>query len=342
MSILRVVQDRIEFFTESQNGACHMSETGLARLCGISQQGMYQLITRTITSESPYECLKGFCGREWRSQVTLVINGLPMNVNLIPSAFCAAIIEYLAFESPNKTAEALFSHRKFAKMGIERWIQSITGWTPQMAPELTVESVEAFVNDFLPAGKLAVAIHPGEIIKLLQQSKFSADGYRLYLYLEMLALQEQTPSIDHICDALNISLSTFKKWLPQVQEWSRCADWIQLRTRQGTEFDIQTRMHQELGGEIEVHTLAGRIDLVTDTEVIEIKKINHWKDAFGEVLAKGRYFPQHQMRIHLFGEAEKLKPTIVTTCAGMDISVTFEPTILSSATTDDPWDADVA
>jgi hypothetical protein len=265
MSILRVEQDQIEFFTESQNGACHMSETGLARLCGISQQGMYQLVTRTITSESDYECLKGFCGEHWRSKVTLMINGLPMNVNLIPSAFCAAIVEYLAFESPNKTAEALFAHRKFAKMGIEAWIQSITGWKPQIAPELTMEAVEAYANDFLPPGKLAVSIHPGEIIKLLQQSKFSADGYRLYLYLEMLALQEQTPTIDHICDTLNISMSTFKKWLPQVHEWSRCADWIEIRTRQGPEFAIQTRMHQELGGDIEVQTIAGRIDLVTAT-----------------------------------------------------------------------------
>jgi hypothetical protein len=324
MSILRVEQDRIEFFTELQNGACHMSETGMARLCGISQQGMYQLVTRTITSESPYECLKGFCGKGWRSQVTLIVDGLPMNVNLIPSAFCAAIVEYLAFESPNKTAEALFAYRKFAKMGIERWIQSITGWQPQTSPELSQESVEAFVNDFLPEGKLAVAIHPGEIIKLLQQSKLSADGYRLYLYLEMLSLQEQTPTIDHICETLNISFSTFKKWLPKVHQWSRCADWIQLRTRQGTEFEIQCRMHQELGGDIEVHTVAGRIDLVTSTEVIEIKKIANWKDSLGEVLAKGAFFPEHRKRIHLFGVSDKLMTTILASCTPLNITVTFE------------------
>jgi hypothetical protein len=337
MSILRVEQDQIEFFTFEATGLSGMSETGLARLVGVSQQSVHDLIQNIITGLTRSKCFKPFAGKNFILQAKVTINGKKVPVSIIPAHICAVIINYYAFISDYKTETAYYSSLKFTEMGIERWIQGITGWKPQIAPELTIESVEAYVNDFLPAGKLAVAIHPGEIIKLLQQSKFSADGYRLYLYLEMLALQAQTPSIDHICDTLNISMSTFKKWLPQVHEWSRCADWIEIRTRQGPEFDIQTRMHQELGGDIEVHTIAGRIDLVTATEVIEIKRISHWKDAFGEVLAKGRYFPHHQKRIHLFGEADKLKPTIVTTCEGMDILATFEPVALAAASESDPW-----
>jgi hypothetical protein len=336
MSFTRVEQDGVEFYT-LKTGVSGMSISGLARLCGIDRRAISRLLKRIHGTKLRSEWLKSFLGKD----LYLGLNSVS-GAKIIHGEACVAIIGYYAFEARYKTKAAEYAFKKFAYMGLEQWIQSITGWTPALpSAELTMESVEAFVNDFLPPGKLAVAIHPGEIIKLLQQSKFSADGYRLYLYLEMLALQAQTPTIDHICDTLNISLSTFKKWLPQVHEWSRCADWIEIRTRQGPEFDIQTRMHQELGGNIEVHTLAGRIDLVTATEVIEIKRINHWKDAFGEVLAKGRYFPNHQTRIHLFGEAEKLKPTIVTTCEGMEISVTFEPAVLTAATPDDPW-ADAA
>jgi hypothetical protein len=333
MSFTRVEQDGVEFYTLKSNGASGMSISGLARLCDVNDKSLAQLLDSIARGLVRSKRLKRFTGKD----IYLGVKA-PFGAVIIRAEVCSAIIRYYAFESDYRTEVAQYSYDKFADMGMEDWIQSITGWQPALpSAELTMEAVEAYVNDFLPAGKLAIAIHPGEIIKLLQQSKFSADGYRLYLYLEMLALQEQTPTIDHICDTLNISMSTFKKWLPQVHEWSRCADWIQLRTRQGPEFDIQSRMHQEHGGTIEVHTLAGRIDLVTDTEVIEIKRINHWKDAFGEVLAKGRYFPNHQKRIHLFGEAEKLKPTIVTTCEGMDILATFEPVALASATPDDPW-----
>jgi hypothetical protein len=329
MSILRVEQDSVEFFTVAATGLSGMSQIGLSRLVDISHQSISDLIANIIAGRSLSKCFKPLLGKDFILQAQVIINGKKVPVSIIPAHVCGVIINYYAFISQHKTETAYYSSLKFTEMGIERWIQSITGWQPQPpAPELTMEAAEAFVetfiNESLEKGQLAIAINPDSIINLLQQSKFSADGYRLYLYLEMLSLQAETPTIDHICETLNISLSTFKKWLPKVHKWSRCADWIQLRTRQGTEFEIQCRMHQELGGDIEVHTIAGRIDLVTDTEVIEIKKIAHWKDAFGEVMTKGQFFPQHQKRIHLFGPSDKLLATIVQMCAMAKITVTFE------------------
>jgi hypothetical protein len=318
MSFTRVEQDGVEFYT-LKTGVSGMSISGLARLCGIDRRAISRLLKRIHGTKLRSEWLKSFLGKD----LCLGLNSVS-GAKIIHGEACVAIIGYYAFEARYKTKAAEYAFKKFAYMGLEAWIQSITGWQPQASPELNQESVEAFVNDFLPEGKLAVAIHPDEIIKLLQQSKLSADGYRLYLYLEMLSLQEQTPTIDHICETLNISLSTFKKWLPKVHQWSRCADWIQLRTRQGTEFEIQCRMHQELGGDIEVHTIAGRIDLVTPTEVIEIKKIANWKDSLGEVLAKGAFFPKHRKRIHLFGASDKLMTTILASCTPLNIAVTFE------------------
>ncbi len=59
------------------------------------------------------------------------------NSRLFLAPFCAGMIEYYAFEADKPTEAALFAYRKFAKMGIEQWIRSITGWTPPQ-----VESAE--------------------------------------------------------------------------------------------------------------------------------------------------------------------------------------------------------
>jgi hypothetical protein len=328
MSILRVEQDGIEFFTESQTGACKMSEAGMARLCNITHQSMNQRIRYALAGKTASESLNQFAGKYLPQQVTLKFDGYPIVVNLYESDFCAAVIEYYAFESRHKTAEALFAYRKFAKMGIERWIQGITGWEPPMpAIELTEEAVIDFMSDRLEPGMIPVGIQTESLTEMLKRGDFNGSGCRLYFYLEMMHLQGKTPSEGQICKDLKIAPSTLRKWLPQIHDWSHCADWLQLQGRKGPEYMIQLRMHKALGGVMEAYTAAGRIDLVTAAEVIEIKKVADWKDAVGEVMAKGQFFPKHQKRIHLFGNAEKLRETITTICTALDITMTIEPAL---------------
>jgi hypothetical protein len=325
MSILRVVQDEVEFFTHISNGACKMSESGMARICDITQQSMYEKIQTVLTGKLNSKCLKEFAGKDLSQQETLKINGLSVNLNLHPSNFCAAMIEHYAFESRHKTKAALFAYRKFARIGIEAWIQGITGWQPHREPaEPTFEAVDKFITDRIGKGLMAAAVHPGEVIKMIQECGFSAAGLRLYFYLEMRSLQDQNPDVETICQDLKISRSTFKKWLPEIQDWSRCADWIKLPTRQGPERIIQLRLHKELGGKMEAYTPIGPIDLVTTTEIIEIKKIEDWKTAFGQVVAKSQTFPSHTKRIHLFGESSKQLKKITAHCHPFDVVVTFE------------------
>ena len=63
---------------------------------------------------------------------------------------------------------------------------------------------------------------------------------------------------------------------------------------------IQLRLHLELGGEIEVKTESGFIDLLTDDEIIEIKHGKNWKNAVGQILMYSLEYPNHKKRIHLF------------------------------------------
>lgn len=67
------------------------------------------------------------------------------------------------------------------------------------------------------------------------------------------------------------------------------------------------RLAKELNGKTEVNTPVGRIDIVTKTEIIELKNAKHWKSAIGQIKSYGQYYPKHRQRIHLFGELTESK-----------------------------------
>lgn len=92
-----------------------------------------------------------------------------------------------------------------------------------------------------------------------------------------------------------------------------------------TEKYIQQSLQYKLGGLSEVETSAGKIDLLTDSELIEIKLIKCWKHAIGQVIVLGTFYPNHTKRIHLFGKAEvELRIVICEVCAKLQIDVSFE------------------
>lgn len=51
------------------------------------------------------------------------------------------------------------------------------------------------------------------------------------------------------------------------------------------EKEIQKILHQKMGGKIEVETTAGKIDLLTDKYLVEIKNYYDWKCAIGQLIA---------------------------------------------------------
>jgi hypothetical protein len=85
---------------------------------------------------------------------------------------------------------------------------------------------------------------------------------------------------------------------------------------------IQLRLQKELGGQIEIKTENGFIDLLTDTEIIEIKIGCNWKHAVGQILMYSLDYPQHKKRIHLFDMEYDEK--INRSCSIYNINVSFE------------------
>lgn len=98
------------------------------------------------------------------------------------------------------------------------------------------------------------------------------------------------------------------------------------KTRQQPEEKVQKKLEKKLNGKHQT-TPVGIIDILTDTELVEIKAWSNWKSALGQVFAYGHYYPNHMKRIHFFGRppSENLQQAIFAICASLRIRVTIEP-----------------
>lgn len=73
------------------------------------------------------------------------------------------------------------------------------------------------------------------------------------------------------------------------------------------EKQIQLAYQTRYGGEIEVDTKYGRIDLLTDDRIYEFKSFSRYKEALGQLLSYSRCVPQPNMSVVLFGTPKKFK-----------------------------------
>lgn len=98
-----------------------------------------------------------------------------------------------------------------------------------------------------------------------------------------------------------------------------------LENSKSPEKQVQNKLAKHLKGATEVPTVAGRIDILTSSEIIEVKEVRQWKSALGQVLVYGEYYPCHKKRIHLFGKCHDSFVSIVKKhCEKFDVIVTLE------------------
>lgn len=122
MNIIRLEQDGVEFFTIESTGESGMSQTGLAKLCGVTQPTISKLLSSSITfsEENPLKAIleEGLYLITWKTEKS-------REIKIIRSSACFKIIRHYDRKG-NKIAQATLD--KFGAMGIDAWIQSITGW----------------------------------------------------------------------------------------------------------------------------------------------------------------------------------------------------------------------
>jgi len=97
------------------------------------------------------------------------------------------------------------------------------------------------------------------------------------------------------------------------------------KTSKFFELSYQEKLCEAVGGTMEVPVKAGRIDILSPTEIIEVKDIRQWKSAVGQVLIYQLEFPSHQARVHLYGKAStEHMAMIVAYCSRLNVIATFE------------------
>ena len=75
--------------------------------------------------------------------------------------------------------------------------------------------------------------------------------------------------------------------------------------------------------QVELKCRGGRIDILTEHEIIEVKSAADWKHALGQILVYGASYPEHQKRIHLFGIVDD-REFIERVCTQLGVKVTYD------------------
>lgn len=96
------------------------------------------------------------------------------------------------------------------------------------------------------------------------------------------------------------------------------------KTSRTTEKALQKSLCKSLGGQKEVVTPAGKIDILTPDRVIEIKNVKNWKEAIGQIIVYSDYYPSHQRVVYFFGTVHTAsKDLIQKHCAKLNIEAIF-------------------
>lgn len=124
------IDSTTEFYTVEVTGESGMSQTGLAILAGVSRQTIIAL-EEALVSKSPSKTLEPFIGQlltlVTSNESTVTVNGKKVgNLKIYKASFCAAVIRHYD-RLGNEVAQ--YSTDQFVEIGINSWIQSITGWS---------------------------------------------------------------------------------------------------------------------------------------------------------------------------------------------------------------------
>lgn len=173
------------------------------------------------------------------------------------------------------------------------------------------------IGDFYP-------LQEAELLALHKIGAINNAGY-VYLALRLEKADEQYIDVDTFAAKWDIPKSSVYEAITKINQ-SDIAFTVKVKTPNKVEGLIRDRLQDELGGFIEVATPVGRVDLLTKTQIIEVKHFKDWKAALGQILVYSAFYPEHQKRIHLFGTAAELAKLadIQAACLGFDVLVTGE------------------
>jgi len=170
---------------------------------------------------------------------------------------------------------------------------------------------------------------PPKVAIALVKAKMSGTAYRIWIYLRsILGNEDRTIDVTtrmELAARLGVSTRAILRAAIELNDAGFLT--FELSSCETKEGNVRDRLHESLGGLKEVITAVGRIDLLTDSELIEVKRLSDWKSALGQVLAYGNFYPTHSKRIHLFSEkviAAEYASQVSVACLELGVLATFE------------------
>ena len=137
----------LQFFVSSDGKTTGMSQSALARLCGVEARAMFaenRLISNLSLEDSgtktPPESLKPFQGKVFLPELKGDCQSGNL-ANIVNSKAAAAIISYYGYESKAANPIARKSLLAFATIGIDSWIKSVTGYVSDSDRLAKIEAV---------------------------------------------------------------------------------------------------------------------------------------------------------------------------------------------------------
>lgn len=92
------------------------------------------------------------------------------------------------------------------------------------------------------------------------------------------------------------------------------------------ELYLQNKLAKERSGKKEVKTPLGRIDILTNVELIEIKEYKNWKNGIGQLISYSKFHPGKELCLYLFGEITSDIRQIQELCHDNGIKLQYDST----------------
>ncbi len=155
-------------FSIDESGLTYASQSAVARLCGVTQQAINQLLVKIWLGKGLSEPLKPFAGMDYRESGQL------------QDKVVAAIINHYAMYARNTTEMAKKVSLCFNAIGLRTWLQKELGWKQQQQSTLSISDAIALANLASEAAQNAgVDKNVSEQIKLEGLMKMYPDSQHL-------------------------------------------------------------------------------------------------------------------------------------------------------------------
>lgn len=273
-----VIQPELPLFVEKEveidgvgmgvlsNGTAYLTQRGLARMCGVHQNAIFEMTTGWNENRP----------REAKIKEALAAQGLEFSAPFIPitkdgkenyaypDAVCMAVLEYYAFEAgANTRAHALANYRRLARASFREFIYTQVGYDPRRAiPKIWQQFHDrvSLVYDKVPPGFFSIFKEGADIIVTLIRAgaevgdNFIPDGsigshWSTYWRMEKLAERFGESQIydhyypDYFPQAQSnpqparcypdAALPEFRRWMREVYLPLKLPMYLQTKVKQG-------------------------------------------------------------------------------------------------------------